>query len=321
MTIYNSGMTYKKGDIKMEHDVIILGSGPAGCTAAIYAARSRLKPLLIEGPEPGGQLTITTTIENFPGFPDGVTGPKLMQDMKDQAIKYGTKVLSALVTKVDFSKKPFTIYTDSEKFNSKTVIIATGASAKWIGLEAEKKLMGKGVSGCATCDGFFFRDQEVVVVGGGDTAIEDAIFLTKFASKVTIVHRRDELRASKIMQDKVKTNNKIHFEWNKVVVDIMDVKQGKVTGVKFKDVLTNQTHDVKCDGVFVAIGRKPNTDLFKDQINLNEQGYIITNKKNTCTNIAGVFAAGDVQDPEYRQAILAAGTGCMAAIDAERYIG
>ncbi len=305
----------------MTTELIILGAGPAGYTAAIYTARAALSPVLITGMQPGGQLTITTDVENYPGFPDGIQGPKLMEDMRRQAEKFGTKIVAAEVTSVDFKKKPFVIETTEGRYEAKAVIIATGASAQWLGLDAEMKLMGKGVSGCATCDAFFFKNQEVVVVGGGDTALEDAFFLTKFAKKVTIVHRRDELRASKIMQQKAKTNPKIEFAWKKVVEDIMDVNAGKVTGVKLKDVESGKITELKSDGVFIAIGHKPNTSIFKGQIELDEKGYIVTKRSTMETNIPGVFAAGDVQDSYYKQAITAAGTGCMAAIDAEKYLG
>ena len=304
----------------MATDLVILGSGPAGYTAAIYAARADLSPVLIAGLQPGGQLTITTDVENYPGFPDGVQGPALMDQMRLQAEKFGTKIVSANVQSVDFKKRPFVIGTDEDSFEAKAVIVATGATAQWLGLEAEMKLMGKGVSGCATCDGFFFKGQEVVVVGGGDTAVEDALFLTRFAKKVTIVHRRDELRASKIMQDRAKANPKIEFAWKRVVADILDMSAGKVTGVKLKDVESGKISELKCDGVFIAVGHKPNTQLFKGQMELDEKGYIVTKKSTMETNIAGVFAAGDVQDSYYKQAITAAGTGCMAAIDAEKYL-
>lgn len=304
----------------MVENVIIIGSGPAGYTAAIYAARSKLKPLLIDGPEPGGQLTITGTVENFPGHPEGVTGPKLMLDMRAQALRYGTRFLNGEVTSVDFSEKIKKINIGDQILESKAVIISTGASAQWLGLEEERKLIGKGVSGCATCDGFFFKNQNVVVVGGGDTAVEEAVFMTKFAKKVTIIHRRDKLRASKLLQDRVTGSPKIEFAWNKVVVEINDVKLDKVTGVRVKDVKTAKISEVPCEGVFVAIGRKPKTAIFQGKLKLDDQGYIVTKKSSMETNVPGVFAAGDVQDSEYRQAVLAAGTGCMAAIDAERYL-
>lgn len=303
----------------MTENLIILGSGPAGYTAAIYAARANLSPVLIAGLQPGGQLTITTDVENYPGFPDGIMGPKLMEEMRRQAEKFGTKIILADVTKVDFSKRPFVIDA-GDRYETKSVIIATGASAQWLGLESEKKLMGKGVSGCATCDGFFFRDQEVVVVGGGDTALEEAAFLTKFAKKVTVIHRRDEFRASKIVLARAKANPKINYALKKVVADILDVGAGKVTAVRLKDVESGKISELACDGVFIAIGHKPNTDIFRGQIELDEKGYIVTKKTTMETSVAGIFAAGDAQDSYYRQAITAAGTGCMAAIDAEKYL-
>ncbi len=301
------------------HNVIIIGSGPAGLTGAIYTARSELHPIVIEGPQPGGQLTITSDVENYPGFPDGINGPQLMLDMKRQAERFGTKFISGLATKVDFSRPPFTIHVEEEILKARTVIIATGASARWLGLESEEKLKGSGVSGCATCDGFFFKDKEVIVVGGGDTALEEALFLTRFASKVTVIHRRDQLRASKALQNRAFKNEKIQFIWNSVVEDILGVDVGHVTGVKIKNRVENTVKEVPCDGVFIAIGHKPNTDIFKGQIELDEKGYIVL-KGHTRTSVEGVFAAGDVADPYYRQAVTAAGMGCMAAIDAERYL-
>ena len=300
-------------------NVIIIGSGPAGLTAAIYAARADLKPLLIEGSQTGGQLTITTDVENYPGFPDGIMGPELVMDMKRQAERFETEFVSGDVTSVDFSKSPFTINTGNVSYRAKTVIIATGASARWIGIESEVRLRGSGVSGCATCDGFFFKGKNVVVVGGGDTAVEEAIFLTKFANKVSLVHRRDQLRASKIMQEKASKNEKLSFIWNSVVEDILGVEVGHVTGIRLKNVKSGAVTDVPCDGVFVAIGHTPNTKVFEEQIDLDEKGYIVL-KERTLTNVPGVFAAGDVADPYYRQAITAAGMGCMAAIDAERFL-
>lgn len=300
-------------------DVIIIGSGPAGLTAAIYAARADLKPLVIEGSQTGGQLTITTDVENYPGFPDGIMGPELVMDMKRQAERFETEFVSGDVTSVDFSKSPFTVIAGDVSYKSKTIIIATGACARWIGIESERILRGSGVSGCATCDGFFFRGKEVVVVGGGDTAVEEAIFLTKFASRVSLVHRRDQLRASKIMQEKASKNDKLSFIWNSVVEDILGVEVGHVTGIRLKNVKSGAVTDVPCDGVFVAIGHTPNTKVFEGKIDLDEKGYIVL-KERTYTNVPGVFAAGDVADPYYRQAITAAGMGCMAAIDAERYL-
>lgn len=301
------------------HKVIIIGGGPAGYTAGIYTARALLKPLIFEGLQPGGQLSLTTLVENYPGFPDGVQGPDLMIAMKEQAKKFGADIRQIEVTDVDFSKTPFRIKTSSGDFLTRTVIIATGASARMIGIESEKRLLGKGVSTCATCDGAFFRNQRVVVVGGGDSAMEDALFLTRFASSVTVIHRRDQLRASKIMQERALKNEKIKFIWNSVVEDIMDVKKDAVTGVILKNVKTGEKSNLDCDGVFVAIGHEPNTKIFKGKIELDEKGYIVT-KNGTETSVKGVFACGDVVDHRYRQAITAAGMGCMAAIDCERYL-
>jgi thioredoxin reductase (NADPH) len=299
-------------------NVVIIGSGPAGLTAAVYAARANLSPLLIEGWQSGGQLTTTTEVENYPGFAKGIMGPELMKEMRFQAERFGTEFLTGDVTAVDFKQSPFTITVDAEQtILAKTVIIATGASAIQIGLKNEARLTGHGVSTCATCDGFFFKGKELVVVGGGDSAMEEATFLTKFATKVSIVHRRDKLRASKIMQDRAVKNEKITFVWNSIVEDILG--HDVVTGVRLKNLVTGKTTDLPCAGVFVAIGHRPNTALFSDQLKMDAKGYLITNL-GTATSIPGVFAAGDVQDSTYRQAVTAAGSGCMAAIDAERFL-
>jgi thioredoxin reductase (NADPH) len=299
--------------------VIIIGTGPAGYTAALYTARANLKPLVFAGPEPGGQLTLTTLVENYPGFAEGIMGPELMEQMKRQSERFGAEIIYDAATKVNFKAQPFEIFVGDRKYAAETVIISTGASAKMLGLESERKLLGHGVSTCATCDGAFFRNQEVVVVGGGDTAMEDSTFITKFASKVTIVHRRDTLRASKIMQERAFKNPKISFIWNSTVDEIHDVAKNTVTGVTLRNLKTNERTEMRCDGVFVAIGHKPNTEIFKGQIDMDEVGYIKP-KQRTMTNIEGVFAAGDVVDHYYRQAVTAAGMGCMAAIDVERYL-
>jgi thioredoxin reductase (NADPH) len=301
------------------YDVAIIGSGPAGLTAAIYTRRADLETVVVEGMAAGGQLVITTAVENFPGFPEGVQGPELMDRMKKQAQKFGAEFTSGDITAVDFDSRPFKLTVGSASIEARTVIIATGSSSRWLGLEAEKKLMGKGVSGCATCDGFFFSGKEIAVVGGGDAAIEEATFLTRFASKVTVIHRRDELRASKAMQKKVLENDKIEFAWNSIVEDILDVKQNKVTAVALKDVKTGERRELPVEGVFIAIGHEPATKIFKGKLELDERGYIVT-KNNTRTSVPGVFAAGDVQDSRYRQAISAAGSGCMAAIDALKFL-
>ena len=300
------------------HNVVIIGSGPAGLTAAIYAARANLSPLLIEGWQSGGQLTTTTEVENYPGFAKGIMGPELMKDMRAQAERFGTEFLTGDVTSVDLKQRPFTITVDGEHtLQTKTIIIATGASAIPIGLKNESRLTGHGVSTCATCDGFFFKGKELLVVGGGDSALEEANFLTKFATKVSVVHRRDKLRASKIMQDRALHNEKISFIWNTVVEDILGSEV--VTGARLKNVVTGKLSEVPCAGVFVAIGHRPNTTLFAGQLEMDEKGYIRTHS-GTATNIPGVLAAGDAQDSTYRQAVTAAGSGCMAAIDAERFL-
>ncbi len=300
------------------HNVVIIGSGPAGLTAAIYTARANLSPLMIEGSQAGGQLTLTTDVENFPGFPQGIMGPQLIQDMRAQAERFGTVFQTADVTKVDLSRRPFVLtINDEETIHARSLIISTGASANLLGLDSESRLLGHGVSTCATCDGFFFRGQPIAVIGGGDSAMEEATFLTKFASHVTIIHRRDKLRASKIMQDKAMNNEKISFRWNSAVEEMLG--ETVVTGLRLRDSVTNDTATLDCKGIFVAIGHTPNTHIFRGQIEEDANGYIRTSH-GTATSVPGVFAAGDVQDPHYRQAITAAGTGCMAAMDAERFL-
>jgi thioredoxin reductase (NADPH) len=301
------------------YKLIIIGSGPAGLTAAIYASRAQLNPLVLEGMEPGGQLTTTTVVENWPGSPEGVDGPKLMADMKAQAARFGTEFKSGAVTAVNLLEKPFTVTLEDETLQTECLIIATGASAQLIGLPAEKKLMGRGVSTCATCDGFFFKKKEVLVMGGGDSALEEAIYLSNLAASVTVVHRRNELRGSKIMQQRAFAIQNIHFLWDSVIEDIQDAQKGTVTGALIRNVKTNETQFKKADGIFVAIGHKPNTAVFKGQVEMDAKGYIITST-GTATNIPGVFAAGDVTDPVYKQAVTSAGTGCMAALDAERFL-
>ena len=305
----------------MLHKVIIIGTGPAGLTAALYAARANLKPLIFEGPQPGGQLTITTDVENYPGFPDGIMGPELMDLFRKQAQRFGAETLSLMVDKVDFSSKPFKVWAGDKEYASDSIIISTGASAMLLGLESEKRLMGYGVSACATCDAFFFKDKKVFVVGGGDSAMEEAIFLTKFASSVTIIHRRDTFRASKIMQDRALANDKINVIWNSEVIDMIgDEKDKGLESVILKNTLTDEETNHLVDGLFLGIGHSPNSDLFKNYLDLNEKGYIITKPDSSETSLSGIFAAGDIQDTKYMQAVTAAGSGCMAAIDAERYL-
>jgi thioredoxin reductase (NADPH) len=304
-----------------EFKVIVIGSGPAGCTAALYLARANLAPLVIEGMQPGGQLTITTDVENYPGFPEGILGPKLMDLMRQQAERFGAVFRIEQVEGVDFRKHPFTVTTDQHEYEAYAVIVAAGASAMQIGLPSEKALQGFGVSYCATCDGFFFKNKEIVVVGGGDSAMEEATFLTKFASKVTVVHRREELRASKIMQERARSNSKIEFVYNSVVDEVIGTKEGGVTALKIKNIVSNEVSEMKAQGLFVAIGHTPNTTPYAGQIELDERGYIVQpHRHSTATNIQGVFAAGDCVDHIYRQAVTAAGSGCEAALDCERWL-
>jgi thioredoxin reductase (NADPH) len=299
--------------------VLIIGSGPAGLTAAIYAARANLAPLVIEGYEAGGQLMLTSLVENWPGYRDGVMGPALMEELRLQAARFGAEIVQGQVSAVDLGRRPFAVRTDEAEYAADALIVATGASARWLGLPSEKALVGRGVSSCATCDGAFFKDQPIAVVGGGDTALEEALFLTRFASEVTVVHRRDKLRASKIMQDKAHANPKIRFAWNSVVEEIADAAKGEVTGITLRSLTTGERAELPVHGVFVAIGHTPNTGLFANQLEMNPSGYILTHA-GTRTSVPGVFAAGDVQDHVYRQAITAAGSGCMAAMDAEKYL-
>ncbi|MCP3986124.1 MAG: thioredoxin-disulfide reductase [bacterium] len=304
-------------DIQREK-VLIIGSGPAGYTAAIYAARAELEPVMLAGLQFGGQLMLTTEVENFPGFPEGVTGPDLMEMFQKQAERFGTRVLMEDAIRVDFSKRPFQVETESQKFEADAVVLATGASAKWIGLPSEQRLMNQGVSACATCDGALYRDKPMAVVGGGDTAIEEALFLTRYAPKVTLIHRRDELRASKILAERARKNEKIEFAWNARVAEVLGDEF--VTGVRLEDVHSGKTRDIVVEALFIAIGHEPNTGIFRDQIALDDTGYIKVDPGTSRTNVEGVFACGDAMDPTYRQAITAAGRGCMAAIDCERWL-
>jgi thioredoxin reductase (NADPH) len=301
-------------------DVIILGSGPAGYTAAIYAARANLKPLMFTGLQPGGQLTITTEVENYPAFPEGIQGPELMEKFRAQAARFGTEIVDAMVERVDFSRRPFRVWSDGVEHEARSVIVATGASAMLLGIPGEQQFMGFGVSACATCDGFFFKGKRVIVVGGGDTALEEATFLTRFCSEVVVIHRRDALRGSKIMQERARANPKIRFVWNSEIAEVTGVKDRNVTGVKLRDTRTGALTEVAIDGVFVAIGHKPNTEFLQGQLPLDPKGYVQVKPGTSYTTVEGVFAAGDVHDSVYRQAVTAAGSGCMAAIDCERWL-
>jgi len=301
-------------------ELIIIGGGPAGYTAALYAARANLRPLVIEGFQWGGQLMITSDVENYPGYPDGIMGPEMMQDFRRQAERFGTEFLTDDVTRVDFSEEPYRVWVGDDEYRGEAVIVATGATARKLGLPSEEALQGRGVTYCATCDGAFYREKEVIVVGGGDSAMEEASFLTKFASKVTVVHRRDEFRASQIMIDRARANPKIEFVMNALVDEVLGVDGGKMTGVRLRNTITDDTWTIQADGLFVAIGHDPNTALFVDQLEHDEAGYLVTQPGSTDTNVPGVFAAGDVQDHTYRQAVTAAGSGCMAALDAEKFL-